>query len=368
MSKFGALTRTTGIALALVTVAGVANAQQKTVNVYNWSDYVAEEKLAEFTKETGIKINYDVFDSQPLLESKLTTGKSGYDVVVPTAQPYMARQIKAGVYQKLDKSKLKNLGNADPEILKAISDADPGNLYAIPWMWGTNGIGYNAEKVKSIMPDAPVYSLKLLFDPEIVSKFKGCGVTVLDEPVDMIAAALFYLGKNPDSKNVADLEAATDLFMKIRPSIKKFHSSEYINGLANGDICIAYGYSGDVIQASARAEEAKRKFHVTYSIPTEGTQVWVDSWAIPADAKNIDAAYAFLDYMLRPDVAAASANFVGYASGNKAATPLLDQALSGNPAVYPPAEVRAKFYTVTPADREFERARTRAWTRIKTGR
>lgn len=368
MSKLGALARTTGIALALLTAAGAAAAQQRTVNVYNWSDYVAEEKLEAFTKETGVKINYDVFDSQPLLESKLTTGKSGYDVVVPTAQPYMARQIKAGLYQKLDKTKLKNYGNVDPDIMKALAEADAGNEYAVPWMWGTNGIGYNVDRVKKIMPDAPVYSLKLLFDPEIVSKFKGCGVTVLDEPVDMIAIALHYLGRNPDSKKIEDLEAATDLFMKIRPSIKKFHSSEYINGLANGDICIAYGYSGDVIQSATRAEEAKRPYKVAYSIPTEGAQIWIDSFAIPKDSPNPELAHMFIDYMLRPDVAAASSNFVGYANGNKAATALLDESLRSNPGVYPPAEVRAKFFGVTPADRDFERARTRAWTRIKTGR
>ncbi len=361
-----------GLGLVAALLAGGASvgavAQQKTVNVYNWSDYIDPEALKTFSKDTGVKVNYDVFDSQEVLEAKLSAGKSGYDVVVPTASPYMARQIPAGFYQKLDKTKLKNYANVDPEIMKALEAYDPGNQYGVPWMWGTTGIGYNVDKVKGIMADAPVYSYKLIFDPEVASKFKACGIMLLDSPTDVFPAALKYLGLNPDSKNTADIDKAVELLQKVRPFIRKFHSSEYINGLANGDICIAFGFSGDVIQAATRAEEAKRKFKVQYAIPTEGAQLWVDVLTIPASSTNVDAAHQFIDFMLNPDVAAASSDFVGYANGNKAAFPKVSEAVRTNPGIYPPAEVRQRLYTLTAGDAQFTRYMTRAWTRVKTGR
>ncbi|GFZ88045.1 putrescine-binding periplasmic protein [Elstera cyanobacteriorum] len=357
-----------GVGLLGVAVAPAAFAQKKVVNVYNWSDYIDPKVLEAFTKETGVKVNYDVYDSQEVLEAKLTAGKSGYDVVGPTAQPFLARQVAAGLYQPLDKSKLKNFGNLDPDIMKAIEKADPNNAHAIPWMWGTNGIGYNVGKVKTIAADAPVYSMKMILDPEVVSKFKACGVMILDAPTDVFPSVLNYLGLPPDSKSTADLDKATDALLKVRPFIRKFHSSEYINGLANGDICVAFGYSGDIIQASTRAAEAKRGVTVNYSIPTEGAQLWVDTLAIPKDAPNPDLAHAILDHLMKPQVVAASSDLTGYANGNKASTALVSEAVRTNPGIYPPAEVRARLFTITPADKDFERARTRAWTRVKTGR
>lgn len=362
----GKVAQIAGMAAALV--AFDAAAQQRMVNVYNWSDYIAADAVAKFTKETGVKVNYDVYDSNEVVEAKLTAGKAGYDIVVPTSSPFVARQIPAGFYQKLDKSKLKNYGNLDPEIMKRLAAYDPGNEYGVPWMWGTSGIGYNVDKVKKAMPDAPVYSLSLLFDPAIVSKFKSCGVMMLDSPTDVIPAALKYLGLDPDSKKTEDLDKAAEAVLKIRPYVRKFHSSEYIDRLANGDICIAFGFSGDVIQASNRANEAKKGVKVAYSIPTEGALFWVDTMVIPKDAPNPDLAHLWIDFMLKPEIAASSSDFVGYANGNKAAFPLVSEEVRNNPSVYPPAEVMARLYTLTPADRDYERARTRAWTRIKTGR
>lgn len=360
-----------GAAVAALMIGGLAGdavAQQRVLNVYNWSDYIAEDAISRFQAETGIKVNYDVYDSNEVLETKVTAGRSGYDLVAPTGSPFMARQITAGIYQPLDKSKLKNLGNADPEVMQRLAGFDPGNRHAVPWMWGTAGIGYNPDRVKRIMADAPVFSLAIMFDPEIVAKFKGCGVVMLDSPTDVLPAVLKYLGLNPDSQEQADLDKAVAHMLKIRPSIRKFHSSEYINDLANGNACLAFGWSGDIFQAAGRAAEAKRGVTVAYSIPTEGALFWVDGFVIPKDARNVDEAHQFLDFLLRPDVAAASTNLIGYANGNKASLPLIQEAVRLSPAVYPPEEVRQKFYTISVPSREFDRARTRAWTRIKTGR
>lgn len=345
-----------------------AFAQKPTVNVYNWSDYIDPKVLDNFTKETGIKVNYDVYDSMEVLEAKLTAGKSGYDVVGPTAQPFLARQITAGLYQPLDKSKFKNYGNLDPEIMAMIAQADPNNAHAVPWMWGTIGIGYNVAKVKSIAADAPVYSSKMFLDPQVVSKFKTCGVMILDTPADVFPTVLAYLGLPPDSQSTADLDKVVDTLLKVRPFIRKFHSSEYINGLANGDICVAFGYSGDIIQAAHRAAEAKKGIDIQYSIPTEGAQLWIDTLVIPKDAPNPDLAHAVLDYLMRPEAVAASSNLTGYANGNKAATPLVMESVRHNPGIYPPPEVQSRLFGVTPKTKEYERARTRAWTRVKTGR
>ncbi len=354
--------------LSLCVLATAAGAQQRLLNVYNWSDYIAEDAVPKFTAESGIKVNYDVYDANEVLETKLTAGRSGYDLVVPTLSPFLARQLKAGLYQKVDKSKLPNLKNLDPEIMALLARVDPGNEHAVPWMWGTSGIGYNVDKVKRIMADAPVFSLAMMFDPDVVKRFQGCGVEMLDSPTDVLPAVLKYLGRNPDSQTKEDLDAAVAQMSKIRPYIRKFHSSEYINDLATGNACLAFGFSGDVLQAAARARTANRGVVIQYSIPTEGALFWVDSWVIPADAAHVDEAQAFLNYVLRPEVAAASSNAVGYASPNKAAFDLVDEQVRLNPSVYPPDSVRAKFYTISVPSPEFDRMRTRAWTRIKTGR
>jgi putrescine transport system substrate-binding protein len=357
------------IGAAALLVSGTAFAQeQKLLNIYNWSDYIADDTVANFEKETGIKANYDVYDSNEVLEAKLLAGHSGYDLVVPSAVPYLARQVTSGVYRKLDKAALKNYGNLDPQILSAAANADPGNQYGVPYMWGTTGFGYNVAKVKATLGDhAPTDSSALLFDPANAKKLAACGISLLDSAEELFPAALAYLGRDPLSRDQADLDRAVAVIQAIRPYIRKFHSSEYINDLANGDLCLAWGYSGDVVQARSRAQDAKNGVDIAYTIPKEGAMIWIDMMAIPADAPHPGNALKFIDYILRPDVVAAISNAVAYANPNQAATKLVDPSLTSDPNVYPPQSVRARLFfdkSVTP---EYERLRTRAWTRIKTG-
>ena len=356
------------LALAATPACGPVFAQGGSVNVYNWSDYIAEDQLKAFEKDSGIKVNYTTYDSNEILDAKLRTGRSGYDVVVPTASPFFVRQLAASLYLPLDKAKLKNWNNLDPEILAALGKYDPGNAHAIPWMWGTTGIGYNVAAIRKRMPDAPVDSLRKIFDPAVVSKFKDCGVMMLDSATDVLPAALKYLGLDPDSKKTEDLAKAADVVKAVRPFIRKFHSSEYINALAGGNICLAFGFSGDVFQARDRAAKAKDKQEIAYAIPKEGSLLWIDVAAIPKDAPNPANALRFLDFLLEPKVAAASSELTGYANGNKAALALMPKEISENPLIYPPADVRAKFYTITAGTADQTRERTRLWTAIKTGR
>jgi putrescine transport system substrate-binding protein len=353
---------------AVLALAATPAFGQGQVNVYNWSDYIAENQLKTFENDTGIKVNYTTYDSNEILEAKLRAGRSGYDVVVPTASPFFVRQLAAGLYRPLDRSKLKNWKNLDPEIMASLARYDPGNQHAIPWMWGTTGIGYNVEAIRKRMPDAPVDSLKMIFDPAVVAKFADCGVMLLDSATDVLPAALKYLGLDPDSKKSADLARAADVVKAVRPYIRKFHSSEYINALAGGDICLAFGFSGDIFQARDRAAKAKDRQEIAYAIPREGSLLWIDVAAIPKDAPDATAALRFLDFLLEPKVAAASSEITGYANANTAATALLPKDISGNPLIYPPADVRARFYTITAGDAEQTRARTRLWTSVKTGR
>ncbi len=353
-------------ALAVVAATIPAQAQDAVVNVYNWSDYIDEEILAEFTKETGIKVVYDVFDSNEILETKLLAGGTGYDVVVPTAD-FLARQIQAGVFQKLDKSKLTNIGNVWEDIAQRVSIYDPENAYSVNYMWGTTGFGYNVDKIKERLADAPLDSWDMIFDESVISKFADCGVHVLNAPTEMIPAALNYLGLDPASKSADDIKKAEELLLSIRPHVQKFHSSEYINGLANGDICLAVGWSGDVLQARDRAGEAGQGVTVAYTIPKEGALMWFDQLAIPADAPNAEAAHKFVDYILRADVIAKATNFVYYANGNKASQPLLDEEVTSDPAIYPPEATVNNLYTVPPNDPKTQRLVTRAWTKVTTG-
>ncbi|BBE74317.1 putrescine-binding periplasmic protein precursor [Pleomorphomonas sp. SM30] len=354
-----------GVAAVMLGVGGAA-AEDRVVNVYNWSDYIDPTILEDFTKETGIKVVYDVFDSNELVETKLLAGGSGYDVVVPTG-PFLARQITAGVFQKLDKAKLPNLVNVWPDIAARLAKYDPGNEYAVNYMWGTTGIGLNVDKIKAIAPDAPVDSLKMIFDPAWAAKFKDCGISVLDAPDETLAIAMNYLGKDPDSKDPADLEAAGELWKSVAPYIQKFNSSAYIDALANGDICLALGWSGDVLQAATRAEEAKNGVKVDYHIPVEGTYMWFDNLAIPADAQHVDEAHAFINYLLKPEVIAKASNYVAYANGNLASQQFIDKAIIDNPAVYPPADVVKRLFTISPYDPKSQRVLTRVWTAVKTG-
>ena len=338
-----------GFALALLASAGVAHAADKVVNVYNWSDYIDESILKDFERETGIKVVYDTYDSNDILETKLLAGKTGYDIVVPTSN-FLAREIRAGVLQKLDKSRLPNLTHLSPEIALRMQKFDPGNDYAVVYMWGTSGIGYNADKIKARLADAPLDSLRMIFDSSIVSKFADCGVYVLDAPDELIPAALKYIGEDPDAKDPKILAKAQAVLMQVRPYIRKFHSSQYIEDLANGDICLAYGWSGDVVQARKRAEEAKNGVHIEYRVPREGAQMWFDSLAMPKDAPHADAALAFINYMLRPEVIAKASNYVFYPNANKDADALVKAEVKSDPDIYPPAAILPKLYTISPFD------------------
>ena len=346
--------------------AAPAGAEQ-VVNVYNWSDYIDPEVIQGFEQATGIKVRYDVFDSNEVLETKLLTGNSGYDVVVPSAY-FLQRQVQAGVFAPLDKSKLPGLVNSDPELAARAARHDPGNAHSVVYMWGTTGIGYDRAKVEAIMPDAPVDSWKLIFDPAVLAKFKDCGVSMLDDPTDMVGTALLYLGKDPNSESEADLKAAEDLLLKIRPYLRTIHSSQYIDQLANGELCIVVGYSGDVLQARDRAEEAGKPLDIGYSIPQEGALMWFDTLAIPADAAHKDAAHQFIEYLLQPAVAAKNSDFVNYANANKAATPLVNADLRNDTNIYPTPEVAARLQPSLAKSAEFTRALNRSWTRFVTGR
>lgn len=358
------------VAVSLVLLLAVVHgaAAQGELRIYNWNDYIAPEALKRFETETGIKVTYDTYDANELLDAKLRAGRSGYDLVVPTASPFLANQLKAKLYRPIDRAKIPNHRLLDPQVMKRLETYDPGNAHAVPWLWGTTGIGYNREKVLRAMADAPVYSLRMLFDPAIVSRFRGCGVIVLDSPTDVFPAALTYLGLNPDSKDRGDLEKATALLSAIRPFVRRFHSSEYINALATGDACLVFGFSGDIKQAARRAAAAGKGVAVEYAIPIEGAQTWIDTAAIPADAANVDNAHRFLDFMLRPEINALNSSFVGYATAVPAAREKIDESVRSDPGIYPPSEVQARLYTITPAELDYERLRTRAWTRVKSGR
>jgi putrescine transport system substrate-binding protein len=347
--------------------AAPAAAEEKVVNVYNWSDYIDPKTLEQFTAETGIKVNYDVFDSNEVLETKLLAGNTGYDVVVPSAS-FMERQIKAGVFRKLDRAQITNWDKLDPEVLQRVALHDPGNEHSVNFMWGTTGIGYNEGKVKKIDPNAPVDSFKLVFDPAWAAKFKDCGISVLDAPSEITGVALAYLGKDPNSQSEADLQAAEDLLMKVRPYIRMIHSSNYIDALANGEICIAVGWSGDILQARDRAAEANQGNVIKYNVPKEGTIIWFDMFAIPADAPHPGNAHKFIDFMNRPEIAATNSNFINYANGNAASFELIDESVRTDPGIYPPAEVKAKLFPDLAETAEFTRLLNRSWTKFTTGK
>src|SRR3954471_20289711 len=308
-----------------ITPAAAEVKPERTVNFYNWSDYIDPTVLEQFTKETGIKVKYDTFDSNDVLETKLLAGRTGYDLVVPTAY-FLERQIKAGVCQKLDKSKLPNLGNAWDEIARRLTAYDPGNQYAVNYMWGTTGIGFNSKKAREILgPEAKIDSWDVMFKPEVIAKFKDCGAHMLDAADDVFAAALSYLKLDPNTKDEKDFEKAADLLLKVRPFVRKFHSSEYLNALASGEICFVLGYSGDIKQAQKRAVEAKNSVEIGYAIPKEGAQLWFDNLAIPKDARNVAEAHELINYLLKPEVAAKNSNLISYANGNAASRAFVDK-------------------------------------------
>jgi putrescine transport system substrate-binding protein len=354
-------------AMGLLATQAVAQSA-RVVNVYNWSDYIDPKVIEDFTSETGIKVQYDTFDANETLETKLLAGKSGYDLVVPTAY-FLERQVKAGVFQKLDKSKLKNLGNVWPDIAKRLAVYDPGNQYAVNYMWGTTGIGYNVKAMRDRLgPSGTIDSWDIVFKPENLAKFKDCGVHMLDSADDIVPAALHFLGLNPNSNDPKDLEQAAELLEKIRPAVRKFHSSEYLNALAAGEICLVVGWSGDIKQSQKRALEAKNGVEIDYSIPKEGAQMFFDNLSIPKDASHVDEAHAFINYLLRPEVAAKNSNLVAYANGNLASQKYIDKAVLDDKSIYPDAATMDRLYTVSARDQKSQRFVNRLWTKIKTGR
>lgn len=363
----GVWARALGLAAALALAAcdGQGSKASAELNIYNWSDYIDPALIDQFSKETGIKVRYDTFDSNEVLETKVLQGAAGYDIVVPSNHN-LPRYITAGAVQPLDKAKLPNLKNLDPAVVARMQGFDPGERYSVPYMQGSIGIGYNVEAVARRL-GRPVDSWAVVFDPANLAKLTDCGVYFLDASEDMYAIVLRYLGKDPNSKQLADYAAATDLLMKARPYVRKFHSSEYIDALANGDVCVAVGYSGDVLQAKARAAEAKNGVKIAYAIPKEGSQVWYDLMVIPADAPHAAAAHRFLDFMLRPEVIARASNHVHYANANAAAKPLVDPAIRDDPNVYPPPDVERRLFVTTTKDQALLREVNRQWTRVLTG-
>ena len=346
---------------------GLAQAAERVVNIYNWSDYIDPKVLDDFTRETGIKVVYDTYDNNEILETKLLAGKSGYDVVVPSG-PFLQRLIRAGVFLPLDKSRLKNLGNVWPEIAGRLQAFDPGNVFAVDYMWGTTGIGVNVGLVRERLPNAALNTWSLVLNPTSMNKLKDCGVMMLDSPEDLIPSMLSFYGSKTDLRRWDDITQVTDALYKVRGSVRKFHSSEYINALANGDICVAVGYSGDVLQAKKRAEESRNDVTIEYEVPREGTLMWFDVFAIPKDAPHPAEAHAFIDYMLRPEVAAANTNFVNYASGNLPAKRFVKPEILSNPGIYPDDATIQRLSVNTAWNDTTQRFVTRLWTRIRMGR
>ena len=351
-----------------------AGAEEKVLNVYNWSDYVAPGTIANFEAATGIKVNYDVYAENETLETKLTAGGSGYDVVFPSARPFAQRQVKAGLYSELDTALLPNLQHLDPAIMEGLTDIDPGNAHVLPYMWGTTGLGINVDKVKAALGEgAPLDSWGLLFDPANAAKLAGCGISVLDDDQEAFGAALLWLGRDPNAGAADEIDAVREVYAAIRPHVRTFNNAEYKDALANGDVCVAMGYSGDIGQArdvAAEAAEAtgRQAPDIRYVIPKEGALRWIDLVAIPKDARHPGNAHAFVNYLMEPEVIAAITDHVAYANANVAATGLVDPDIAADPGVYPPEDVRAKLVDPASLPDDVQRQRVRAWTGIKSGR
>ncbi len=356
---------TTATVAAILASASAVQAQ--TVNVYNWSDYIAPDTIERFTAETGISVNYDVFDSNDTLEARMLAGSSGFDVVVPTAD-FMQRQIAAGVYQPLNKDLLPNLSNMDPQLMALAEAFDPGNEHGVIYLWGTTGIGYNTAAVTERMgEDYEVDSWDIIFDPEIAARFQDCGIAWLDAPTEMFPAAMRYLGLDPTSTDQADFDTAAELLNGVRSTVRYFHSSQYISDLANGEICLAVGWSGDVLQAAERADEAGAGVEVGYAIPDEGAHLWFDMLVIPADAPNPEAAHAFINFLMDPQVSADIVNYVMFPDANAASNDFIDEEILNDPTIFPSAEAKEGFWTLSPYDSRTDRVVTRLWTRVRTG-
>jgi putrescine transport system substrate-binding protein len=375
--KLFALTMLCASALSMISCGrpdpGARNAQldQKAedkgvLNLYIWSDYLAPDTIASFEKQTGVKVRVSYFDTNETLEARVLTGSSGFDVVVPTA-PYLERQIRSGAYLSLDKSKLPNLANLDPAIMSRVALNDPGNAHAVVYAWGTYGIGYNVKMVAEALPDAPLNSWRLIFDPAYAARLAKCGINLLDAPAGVVRLVLKYLGKNPNAPAAADLADVDTVLSRIRPYIRTIDSVRGIEAMANGDICVGLGYNGDFVQARSRASEAKNGIKIGYTIPEEGSLLWFDMLAIPRDAPNVANAHLFINYLMTPRVIANISNFIGFANANSAASPLLDAAIAADPIIYPPRDQQQRLFVQSQDSPEQSRAITRIWQKFKTG-
>ncbi len=343
-------------------------AQERVVNVFNWNDYIDPYMVQRFTRETGIRVRYDIYDSLETLEGRLSAGRSGYDIVVPTSEPTFSRLARAGAFRPLDRGLAPNLANLDAALQREVASADPGNRFGALYLWGTIGLGINADRIRALAPDAPMDSLRLLMDPAHARRIARCGITMMDSAADVIPMILRYLGKDPNSTSPDDLREVERALLAIRPFIRNFSTGGTIDALAGGQSCLAFAYSGDVIQAASRADEAKRGVVVQYVAPLEGAQLWFDLLAIPADAPNPEAAHAFINFLLQPDVMAAITTHVGYPNGIAASRALVAAEIAGNPSIFPTDGLRARFFTIGPVAQAAERARNRVWARFKAGR
>lgn len=356
------------VGAALTAAFSATQAQENVVNVYNWAEYTAPDTISGFEKATGIKARYDTFDSNDTLQAKLLTGKSGYDVVVPSTH-YAARQIEGGLFQKLDKSKIPNWEHLDPDIMAILAEVDPGNDYLIPWGYGTNGLGFNVTRAKEILgEDVELGNWDLLFKPENAEKMKACGISMLDEAAQVFPAVLHYLGKDPNSSNPDDYKEALELLKSIRPYIRQFSSSGYIDELAAGDLCMVYGFSGDVMISAYRAKQAKKDYTIDYYIPAGGAPAWFDTMAIPKGAAHVDAAHTFINYIETPEVHAAITNTMFFPNANKSAREFVMPEVANNPMIYPPADVAKTLYVIKPQPLAIQRLQTRMWSELKSGR
>ena len=346
-----------------------AAAQERVLNVYNWTDYIAPGAIERFRAETGVRVRYDVFDSLETLEAKLSAGRSGYDVVVPTSEPTFARLVRAGALRPLDRARLPNFAGQDPALLRQVASSDPGNAHGAIYLWGTIGMGLRPSRIRALFPDAPLDSLDLLLRPENARRIARCGIAVMDSGIDVIPSVLHWLGRAPDAAAAEDLRAAETALLAARPSVRAIISSAAItDALATGEYCAALTYSGDVVQARTRAREAGRDDDLVYVQPKEGAQLWFDMLAIPADAPNPDDAHAFVDFLLRPDVIAGITEQVRYPNAVPASRAALSDAVAGDPNVYPTPEMIARAFTVSALPPAAERARSRSWSRFKAGR
>lgn len=343
-----------------------AGADPQVVNLYIWADFLGPDTLTDFEKQTGIKVRVAYFETDETLESRMLTGQSGFDVVDPTA-PFFQRQIRSGAYLLLDRARLSNLKNLDPSIMARVAQNDPGNQHGVVYMWGTDGIGYNEAAVAKALPGVPLDSWRVVLDPAYAGRLATCGINIFDSPAEMVRLVLRYLGKDPNAPSPQDLAAVEQVLLAIRPFVRTIDSPGYIQAMANGDICIGVGYSGDFVQSRKRAHEAGNDNRIAYVIPKEGSLVYFNMLAIPKDAPHAANAHAFIDYLMQPPVIAKISNAIGYANANERATPLVDPALTADTAVYPTAEEQARLFVQLDSSPELSRAITRIWQRFKTG-